>query len=138
MWSFDKIEDQQTIIDMIQKDVTQYVLKPNLEAGGNNIYNEKILETLNNSTPEQRRNYVLMQKIHPFLNHTVMFMRKSINVSDVITELGIFGGIVSYEGKITNIDVGGNLIKSKIPISEDGGVVIGHAVFDSLMINENA
>ena len=62
-----------------------YVLKPNLEGGGNNIYNEKIVEMLLRSTPEDRKKYILMRKIRPWLNHTVMFRRKSLECSDVIT-----------------------------------------------------
>ena len=109
------------------------MLKPNLEAGGNNIYNEKIVEVLLKSTPEERKNYILMRKIRPRLNHTVMFRRKSLECSDVITEAGFFGGILSVDGQIKLNVTGGNLIKSKIPTSEDGGVVIGHTVLDSIL-----
>lgn len=63
-----------------------------------------------------------------------MFRRKSVACSDVITELGIFGGILAIDGQIKLNVTGGNLLKSKVPTSEDGGVVVGHAVFDAIMI----
>jgi hypothetical protein len=43
----------------------------------------------------------------------------------------------SVERKIKTIVVGHNIIKFKIPISLNGGIVIGHSVFDSLMINKD-
>ena len=86
------------------------------------------------SSPEERKNYILMKKIRPWLNHTVMFRRKSVACSDVITELGIFGGILAIDGQIKLNVTGGNILKSKVPTSEDGGVVVGHAVFDAIMI----
>lgn len=47
MWTFDcSTEEQERLIQMCRTEPHRYVLKPNLEAGGNNIYNEKILEVL--------------------------------------------------------------------------------------------
>lgn len=74
-----------------------------------------------------------MRKIEKWLNHTVMYRRASLQCHDVLTEVGVFGGILSVDGQIKLNVTGGNMIKSKVPSSEDGGVVIGDAVFDALM-----
>lgn len=134
MWSFEDEGEQEKVIGLCRASPKDYVLKPNLEGGGNNIYNEKLIEVLEGSTPLERKKYVLMKKIRPFLNHTVMFRRKLVECSDVITELGIFGGILSVDNQIIRNVTGGCLLKSKVPTSEDGGVVAGFAVFDCLMI----
>ena len=75
-----------------------------------------------------------MRKIRPYLNHTVMFRMKSVECSDVITEIGVFGGILSVDNKIIKNVTGGCFIKSKVPTSEDGGIIAGYTVFDCLML----
>lgn len=46
MWNFEDEAEQEKLIGLCRASPKEYVLKPNLEAGGNNIYNEKILEVL--------------------------------------------------------------------------------------------
>lgn len=80
----------------------KFVLKPQREGGGNNIYNENIRSWLNSMKESQERTaWILMDRIYPPLqkNYLVRAVEESplednIDLADVITELGIYGVIV--------------------------------------------
>lgn len=64
MWGLeaDK-EETKTIIEKVRTNPDQFVLKPQLEGGGCNIYGRDILTTLDSLTDDQKEAYVVMQKI---------------------------------------------------------------------------
>lgn len=79
----------------------KFVLKPQREGGGNNVYNENIRTWLNSMKKSQERTaWILMDRIYPPLqkNYLIRAAEESpednIDLSDVITELGIYGVIV--------------------------------------------
>jgi len=80
----------------------KFVLKPQREGGGNNIYNENIRSWLNKMKKSRERTaWILMDRIYPPLqkNYLICAAEKSslednIDLSDVVTELGIYGVIV--------------------------------------------
>ncbi|KAF5901535.1 glutathione synthetase, partial [Clarias magur] len=86
------VEGDQNIAMVLAKP-DQYVLKPQREGGGNNIYGEEIcdvLERLKNST--ERTAYILMDKIQarPTYNY---LCRKGhpLTLKPCLSELGVFG-----------------------------------------------
>lgn len=79
----------------------KFVLKPQREGGGNNIYNENIRSWLNSMKESQERTaWILMDRIYPPLQKNYLIrtaeepLEDNINLSDVITELGIYGVII--------------------------------------------
>lgn len=76
MWNFEDDSQHQQLIALTQ-DAQKYVLKPNREGGGNNIYGKKIQEILLASSAEERKSYVLMERIQPQEHLTVMFKRNN-------------------------------------------------------------
>ena len=73
-----------------------YVLKPQREGGGNNVYGDDIkpfLEKIRDS--EERNAYILMDRIHPPVTTNYM-VRPGAEPAlvDVISELGIFGYVL--------------------------------------------
>ena len=74
----------------------KYVLKPQREGGGNNVYGDDIkpfLEKIRNS--EERNAYILMDRIHPPVTTNYM-VRPGVGTAmvDVISELGMFGYVL--------------------------------------------
>ncbi len=74
----------------------RFVLKPQREGGGNNIYGADIrpfLESLGDS--EERNAYILMDTIQPptTLNYMVR-PGKEVQLVNCLSELGIFGYII--------------------------------------------
>lgn len=80
----------------------RYVLKPQREGGGNNIYNDDIkqhLEAVKSSEertawilmdrlyPPVQKNYIVRAQNEPFENHSPYF-------SDIVSELGVYGVVI--------------------------------------------
>jgi len=80
---------------------SKFVLKPQREGGGNNIYNENVKTWLNSmKNSQERKAWILMDRIYPPLqkNYLVRAIDElhvdNFDLSDVITELGIYGVIL--------------------------------------------
>ena len=73
-----------------------YVLKPQREGGGNNVYGEDIkpfLEGIKDS--EERNAYILMDRIKPTITTNYMVRPgQKAKLVDVISELGVFGYVI--------------------------------------------
>ena len=72
----------------------KYVLKPQREGGGNNIYGKDIVPFLSNLKDDNERNaYILMDRINPPIttNYVVRPGSSEAEMVQVISELGIFG-----------------------------------------------
>jgi len=77
----------------------KFVLKPQREGGGNNVYGEDIKPFLENIKDSAERNaYILMDRIQPPVttNYMVRPGQAKAKLVDVISELGIFGYIIGY------------------------------------------
>ena len=75
----------------------KYVLKPQREGGGNNIYGKDIVPFLSRLKDSDERNaYILMDRINPPIttNYVVRPGKGGAEMVDVISELGIFGYII--------------------------------------------
>ena len=88
------------VIDEVLKNPEHFVLKPQREGGGNNIYGADIpafLETIM-GTPEQDA-YIVMDKITPPVstNYMIRPLTKEPMLVKTISELGIFGYCIGDE-----------------------------------------
>ncbi len=100
LYALDKSENGQAAFEMAMKEPDRYVVKPQREGGGNNVYGDDIkpfLEKIRDSS--ERDAYILMDRIHPpkTLNYMVRPGFKEPMLKEVISELGIFGYIIGYE-----------------------------------------
>ena len=117
----------------------KYVLKPQREGGGNNIYGTKIpphLASLGNDEAKYR-SHILMELIEPPSVHNTILRNGQMQSGEVIGELGIFGVIlwraadkVSPEEILENHEAG-FLLRTKGRESEEGGVAAGFGAIDS-------
>lgn len=108
-----------------------FVLKPQREGGGNNLYHEHISEVLTNVSAKERAKYVLMERIHSTSAPNVIVRNGKWEKCDVVSELGFFGSIVCVDGEIVENKSVGHCVKSKKSTVDDGGIIIGVAVLDS-------
>ncbi|XP_036179568.1 glutathione synthetase isoform X2 [Myotis myotis] len=111
----------------------RFVLKPQREGGGNNLYGEEMVQTLERlKDSEERASYILMEKIEPEpFGNCLLRPGCPVRVVQCISELGIFGVYVR-QGKtlVMNKHVG-HLLRTKATEHADGGVVAGVAVLDN-------
>ena len=106
----------------------RYVMKPQREGGGNNVYRKAIPDTLNGLPESQWPAYILMEMIEPPEQSNVIFRNGELQRGGVICELGIYGACVWTQGKLDgkreileNFEAG-YLLRTKGDSSEEGGV----------------
>ncbi|KAG5483198.1 hypothetical protein CUR178_04776 [Leishmania enriettii] len=121
----------------------RYVLKPQLEGGGNLIAGETMQRMLRDTKrddplyEEIRREYILMHKIRYPISTGVFFGQDGIHVltNNVCSELGIYGVTLSSDsnGYIIN-EAAGSLVRTKPADVADGGVMAGVAALGSVQL----
>ncbi|KAI4137130.1 MAG: hypothetical protein L6R39_007461 [Caloplaca ligustica] len=134
------------------EECVNYVLKPQREGGGNNIYGAKIPGFLKGLGEDERkwRGHILMEMIKPPVLRNAIFRNGEVKNGEVVGELGVYGvclwrcgrakgdelkGENGEEGKgrgdiLENWEAG-FLLRTKGRESEEGGVAAGFGAVDS-------
>lgn len=119
-----------------------YVLKPQREGGGNNIYGAKIPPFLATLGPDRKkwRSHILMELIRPPALKNSIFRNGQVQNGEVVGELGIFGVCLwtrhrNYSMPANRLILenweAGWLLRTKSKDSEEGGVAAGFGAVDS-------
>ena len=118
---------------------SKYVMKPQREGGGNNIYRKSIPTFLKDLPETQWPAYILMEMIEPPSQSNVIFRNGAVQKGGVICELGMYGACVWEQGKLDgnrnileNFEAG-YLLRTKGDSSEEGGVSIASHLYRSLL-----
>jgi len=114
-----------------------YVLKPQREGGGNNIYREDIkefYESLENK--HELFGYILMKIVNPSVaeNYLITTKKSCYKKENLISELGIFGVTISNGDALVHNETGGYLVRTKSVEVNEGGVATGYAALDSVYL----
>ncbi|GMM38951.1 glutathione synthase [Saccharomycopsis crataegensis] len=114
----------------------KFVLKPQREGGGNNIYKEDIPGFLSKLPEDKWNAYILMDLISPSTHKNTVIREDKLYTEDVVSELGIFGTIIwdSGTGEIKSNKTADYLLRSKFSSSNEGGVAAGFGCVDSLYL----
>lgn len=75
--------------------------------------------------------FILMQRIHPAENQSILVRQGQHATEATLSELGIFGTYLRVNGKVVLNEVVGNLLRTKTSSSNEGGVAAGFSVLDS-------
>ncbi|KAK9452252.1 glutathione synthase [Limtongia smithiae] len=124
--------------ELIRAAPQKYVLKPQREGGGNNVYKDKIPGFLE-SLPDESywKGYILMELIEPPADVTNSIMRAGdVKSGPVVSELGIFGCVLwdSSTHEVKENFEAGWLLRTKFAESEEGGVAAGFGSIDSVLL----
>jgi len=135
LWSLDDEEIVKTAIEKPEL----FVLKPQREGGGNNIYGLDLRETLTRLQKEggdALAAYILMQRIFPKASLAYLVRGGICHEGLVISELGIYGAYLRNKDKVVINEQSGYLMRTKVSSSDEGGVAAGFAVLDSLYLTD--
>lgn len=137
MWPMDDSALGKEAYHLATTEPERFVLKPQREGGGNNIYRTDIppaLKALEQGDrmpgePERKEGYVLMELIRPpegVFNWLVKGGESKARKADVVSELGVYGVMLfgGEESEIVN-NGAGTLLRTKGRESDEGGVAIG-------------
>ncbi|XP_052302424.1 glutathione synthetase, chloroplastic [Populus trichocarpa] len=134
LWSLDDS-------DIIKKAIERpdlFVMKPQREGGGNNIYGDDVrtnLLRLQKEGSEEDAAYILMQRIFPMVSPTFLVREGICHKDHAISELGVYGAYLRNKEKVIINEQCGYLMRTKVSSSNEGGVAAGFAVLDSIYLN---
>ncbi|XP_060815661.1 glutathione synthetase-like isoform X1 [Bombus pascuorum] len=139
LYSLEFNNEAEVIIDNAMSNPKKYVLKPQREGGGNNVYNEDIkthLESMRNS--EERTAWILMDRFYPPVQknyivraHNEPFEDNHLDFSDVVSELGVYGVIIGNNNDIIYNEEVGHILRTKPSNENEGGIAAGIGAIDS-------
>ncbi|XP_019886911.1 glutathione synthetase [Ooceraea biroi] len=138
LYTLDFNDDGERAVAMGIKEPNRFVLKPQREGGGNNVYNDEIRTRLDSMKDSQERTaWILMDRIFPALQTNYLIRaaeepsRDNVDLSDVVTELGIYGVIVGDSNQIMLNEEVGHILRTKLASEDEGGIVAGVGAIDS-------
>ncbi|KAE8260130.1 hypothetical protein A4X13_0g517 [Tilletia indica] len=150
-------------IRLAQTEPERFVLKPQREGGGNNVYRQDIPPFFTKLGPGGEEGYILMELIKPPRGIGNYLMRAGAGneegpklAGDVVSELGIYstalfgapkqgvaprsstssGAVQRVDGEVDMVHegYGGYLLRTKGRESDEGGVAVGYSVIDSVVL----
>ncbi|KAK2365082.1 glutathione synthetase, chloroplastic [Trifolium repens] len=133
LWSLDDS-------DIVKKAIERpelFVMKPQREGGGNNIYGDAVRDTLiklQKLGSQEDAAYILMQRIFPTASASVLMRNGCWHKDRAISELGVFGTYLRNKDTVIINNQSGYLMRTKISSSDEGGVAAGFAVIDSVYL----
>ncbi|KAK9779506.1 hypothetical protein AB5N19_12808 [Seiridium cardinale] len=122
------------------EECNKYVLKPQREGGGNNIYRSSIPDFLKSKPEDHWGAYILMELITPPPVRNTILRNGKLETGGVICELGIYGTCLwdqreNEESKVIRFnEMAGYLLRTKGDQSEEGGVAAGFGCMDSVAL----
>ncbi|KAI5810682.1 glutathione synthase [Pyronema omphalodes] len=113
----------------------KYVLKPQREGGGNNVYRGKIPRFLQSIGEDKWSAYILMELIEPPPAKGVIVRHGEAMRGEVIAELGVYGvALWDMKGELKVNNEAGWLLRTKGSDSEEGGVAAGFGCVDGVCL----
>mmetsp|Transcript_9818 Transcript_9818/g.14648 ORF Transcript_9818/g.14648 Transcript_9818/m.14648 type:complete len:545 (-) Transcript_9818:36-1670(-) len=120
-----------------EKDGSGWVLKPQREGGGNNLYGQQLSQFLKeNKGNAVLGGYVLMERIFPEVKPTAFLRNGELKILPSISELGIYGTYLGDgRGAVFVNQYAGYLLRTKPDGVDEGGVASGYSVLNSIILS---
>ncbi|XP_067130688.1 glutathione synthetase-like isoform X2 [Centruroides vittatus] len=136
-YSLDMNEDGNKVIKMALETPEKFVLKPQREGGGHNVYGKNVKKVLEEiSSSKEREGYILMELINsPSVENYIIQWNKDAIPCQVICELGIFGVILGSKDSILHNFDAGYILRSKTVDSNETGIAAGFGALDTPFLN---
>uniref|UniRef100_A0A0E0RFN2 Glutathione synthetase n=1 Tax=Oryza rufipogon TaxID=4529 RepID=A0A0E0RFN2_ORYRU len=133
LWS---LENDSIVMSAIESPEL-FVLKPQREGGGNNIYGDNLRETLislKKDGSNELAAYILMQRIFPPASLCYLVRDGTCIRENAVSEFGIFGAYLRNKDRVIINDQCGYLMRTKAASLNEGGVVAGYAFLNSVFL----
>lgn len=123
------------------KEPDRFVLKPQREGGGNNLYGTDVKEAiLKMKDHKDRIAWILMERIRPPITKGYIIRPNGPNppaLTEMVSELGIFGVVIGDRQTIILNKQVGHMLRTKVSTANEGGVAAGDGALDSpFLIND--
>ncbi|XP_046410462.1 glutathione synthetase-like isoform X1 [Neodiprion fabricii] len=132
---FDENGEGEKAVTMALKEPGRFVLKPQREGGGNNVYGKDVLTQLKAMRDSKERTaWILMDRIHPPLQENYLIRpgnTDELKTQNLVSELGIYGVILGDSNEVKINKQVGHVLRTKPASSDEGGIVAGAGALDS-------
>lgn len=113
-----------------------YVVKPQREGGGNNLYGAAVAAALapeaeGGMPPSTRAAHILMERIWPAPAPAIFVKAGVPTAVSAVSELGIYGVFLGDGTRVLLDGAAGHLLRTKAVGTDEGGVAAGFAVLNS-------
>ena len=125
--------DDASVAMVLEQSGKGFVMKPQREGGGNNIYEGDIPAALASmQDPAERRAYIFMSMIRPPALPSVLVRSGVASAPQpTLSELGIFSTFLGDGNTVVRNEFAGHLLRTKPLEATEGGVASGYSVLDS-------
>mmetsp|Transcript_7784 Transcript_7784/g.7969 ORF Transcript_7784/g.7969 Transcript_7784/m.7969 type:complete len:195 (-) Transcript_7784:148-732(-) len=116
-----------------------WVLKPQREGGGNNLYGKQLSRFLKiHKEDDVLAEYVLMQRIFPKPQRSIFVRNGQTSWEPSVSELGIFSVFLG-DGQTDPVinEYAGYLVRTKGENVDEGGVASGYSVLNSVILSDS-
>jgi len=127
----------QSAIEAAKQNPDQFVLKPQREGGGNNLFGAELKQALETWPPHALAGHILMEKIQPPSSSSTLVRNGHVVTGPCVVELGIYGVYCSGGTKQLN-EPAGHLMRAKLQGVDEGGVAAGFACLSSPLLVDDA
>jgi glutathione synthase len=127
LYSLDKDEGGEEAVKMVLANPEGFVMKPQREGGGNNIYGADIPDVLKKMHEKERSAYIIMERIIPPISRSYMIRpggQMPPTIVDMVSELGIFGAIIGNKEEIMYNRYVGHMLRTKISSANEGKIEV--------------
>ncbi|KAK5583577.1 hypothetical protein RB653_005174 [Dictyostelium firmibasis] len=132
LYSLSKEDIDMTVVNKAIESPQNYVMKPQREGGGNNIYNDQVAVSLKSMSPDDLSSYILMDKIMSKSFKTHVVRDRQLLEIEGLYELGIYSVFISNgDDDIVLNEQAGILLRTKTANSDEVGVAAGFGLLDS-------
>ena len=122
------------LLKMVEANPRLYVLKPQREGGTNNFFDEEIIHLFKTLSFKELSTHILMEKIDSTPHIGLMVRNRELAVAPCISEVGIYGYVLSDSEKLIKSMVAGYVVRTKMASSNECGLVAGWGVLDTLVL----
>jgi glutathione synthase len=111
----------------------KFVLKPQREGGGFNLYGEELRQCLTNLQAEEGKAYILMERLYPPKSFGWGLREGKLWQGEVVHEIGQYGVLIAKGDRILTNQAAGYLVRTKLGDMNEGGISAGYGHLNSLV-----
>ncbi|KAH9256239.1 glutathione synthetase [Batrachochytrium salamandrivorans] len=129
LWSLN--EPNEAVREMVFANPGKFVVKPQREGGGNNLYGQEVKSALLSMPQHELAAHILMERIFP-PSQTAWLMRNGHVVQgQAVCELGVYSTFLGNGTEVLINCAAGHLLRTKFEGVDEGGVATGFSALSS-------
>uniref|UniRef100_A0A915K552 Glutathione synthetase n=1 Tax=Romanomermis culicivorax TaxID=13658 RepID=A0A915K552_ROMCU len=124
--------NRESLLNNVRKNPHGYVLKPQREGGGNNLFGQAASDFLESVPEIDLESYILMERLKPMVHENILVRaNQPLYLDEMDSELGTFGYVLGTKDSVLDQDQYGHLFRTKPAADNEGGTIKGTAGHDA-------